>query len=133
MSSHKHCILVIDDAPMILRALGDILKTDYNVLIAKSGEQGIASAKKNMPDIILLDVMMPGMTGFEVIEALKADETTQNIPVIFITGDDSHESKEKGYQLGAVDYIEKPFVELIVKKRVEFNVQFLEMNRKLNE
>ena len=128
----KLCILAIDDSPMILRALGDILKADYNVLIAKSGEQGISSAQKNIPDIILLDVMMPGMSGFDVIEVLKADDITKDIPVIFITGDNSADSKEKGYQLGAVDYIEKPFVEIIVKKRMEFNARFIEMKRKLN-
>ena len=131
MSTEKRCILAIDDAPIVLRALGHILKEDYNVIVAKSGEQGIELAKKHNPSLILLDVMMPEMSGFDVIKLLKADNATKSIPIILTTGDDSTASREKGYVLGAADYIEKPFSEIVVKKRVEFNIQFVEMQRML--
>ena len=123
MSETKHRVLIIDDSQMMLGTLGNILKSEYSVLVAKSGEKGITSAKKNTPSLILLDVMMPEMSGFEVIEALKADEATKNIPVIFLTGDDTVESKEKGYELGAVDYIEKPFEADVVRQRVSQNIK----------
>lgn len=122
MAENKRCVLIIEDNPTMMKILGNILKEDYNVLAAKSGEKGIASAKKNSPDIILLDVTMPGMTGFDVIEVLKADDTTKNIPVIFLTGDDSIESKEKGYELGAVDYIEKPYIVNAIKASINSNI-----------
>ena len=115
----KPRLLIIDDTPMMLSTLGNILKDDFTILVAKDGEKGIASAKKNKPVIILLDIMMPGMTGFEVIETLKADEETKNIPVILLTGDGTDESKEKGYALGAADYIEKPFVADVVREKVK--------------
>lgn len=114
----RQCILIIEDDPMMLRALGNMLKVDYNILAAKDGERGISFAKRNSPDVILLDIMMPGMTGFDVIGVLKADDETKNIPVIFLTGDDSDISKEKGYKLGAADYIEKPFVANALKERI---------------
>ena len=123
----KQSILIIDDTPMVLRALGDMLKNDYNILIAKSGEQGFESAKKNKPSLILLDIMMPGMSGFETIETLQADEQTKNIPVIFVSGDVAAETKEKGYSLGAVDFIEKPFIEIAVKRRVGIIIEYFEL------
>ena len=123
----KHSILIIDDTPMVLRALGDMLKSDYNVLIAKSGEQGFESAKKNKPSLILLDIMMPGMSGFETMELLAADEQTKNIPVIFVSGDVAAETKEKGYRLGAVDFIEKPFIEIAIKRRIGMMIEYIDL------
>ena len=123
----KHSILIIDDTPMILRALGDILKSEYNILIAKSGEQGFESAKKNKPSLIILDIMMPGMSGFETMEILQADEHTKNIPVIFISGDVTIEAKEKGYGLGAFDFIDKPFIDIAIKRRVGLLIEYIEM------
>ena len=123
----KHSILIIDDTPMVLRALGDMLKNDYNILIAKSGEQGIESAKKNKPSLILLDIMMPGMSGFGTIEILQADEQTKNIPVILVSGDVSYETKEKGYRLGAIDFIEKPFIEIAIKRRAGLIIEYIDL------
>lgn len=120
-------ILLIDDTPAILHVLNNILKDDYGILVAKSGEQGIISAKKFLPDLILLDVLMPGLSGYEVLEMLKSDETTKSIPVVLISGMDSDEDELKGYELGAADYIKKPFVGAIVKYRVDFNMQFIFM------
>ena len=130
MSTEKHRILAIDDSPLLRRSFSDILGKDYILDVEYNGERGIESAKKNKPSIILLDIIMPGMSGFEVITVLKAEPLTKNIPVIFITGDDSTSSKEKGYMLGAVDYIEKPLTEIVVKKRVEFNLLLVEYERK---
>ena len=127
----KHSILIIDDTPMVLRALGDMLKNDYNILIAKSGEQGFESAKKNKPSLILLDIMMPGMSGFEAIEVLKADEQTKNIPVIFVSGDVSAETKEMAYKLGALDFFEKPFIEIAIKRRIGLITEYIELKRGL--
>ena len=125
----KHSVLIIDDTPMILRALGDMLKTKYSVLIAKSGEQGFESAKKNKPSLILLDIMMPGMSGFETMETLQADEQTKNIPVMFVSGDESAETKEQGYRLGAIDFIEKPFIEIAIMRRVGLIIEYMELLR----
>ena len=123
----KHSILIIDDTPMVLRALGDILKKEHNILVAKSGEQGFESAKKNNPSLILLDIMMPGMSGFETMEALQADMQTKNIPVIFVSGDVSAEAKERGYWLGAIDFIEKPFIEIAIKRRVGLVIEYIDL------
>ena len=125
----RQSILIIDDTPMIIRSLNGILKDDYDISVAKSGEQGIETAKKNMPDIILLDLMMPGMSGFDVIEALKSDDLTKGIRIVLITGSDSTDDEERGYALGAVDYIRKPFVDNIVRHRVKVNAEFVEMSR----
>ena len=127
----RHNILIVDDTPMMLRALGDILKDDYHVLIAKSGEQAIASAKKNRPSLILMDIMMPGMSGFEAVEQLKEDEETNDIPVVFVSGDVSASTKEAGYKLGAVDFIEKPFIEIAIKRRVGILVEYIDMKARL--
>ena len=126
----KHNILIIDDTPMVLRALGDMLKNEHNVLIAKSGEQGFESAKKNKPSLILLDIMMPGMSGFETMEVLQADEQTKNIPVIFVSGDVSAETKEKGYKLGAIDFFEKPFIEIAIKRRIGMIVEYINLKNR---
>ena len=128
----KHNILIVDDTPMMLRTLGDMLKVEYHILISKSGQQAIASAKKNKPSLILMDIMMPGMTGFEAMEILQEDEDTKNIPVIFVSGDVSRETKETAYKLGAVDFIEKPFIELAIKRRIGFIIEFLEMKSRLD-
>ena len=133
MSAEKHRILAIDDSPLLRRSFSDILGKDYILDVEYNGERGIQSAKENKPSIILLDIIMPGMSGFEVITVLKAEPSTKDIPVIFITGDDSTSSKEKGYQLGAVDYIEKPLTEIVVRKRVEFNLLLVEYKKRFGE
>ena len=130
MSTEKHRILAIDDSPLLRRSFSDILGKDYELDVEYNGERGIESAKENKPSLILLDIVMPGMSGFEVISILKAEPLTKDIPVIFITGDDSTASKEKGYQLGAADYIEKPLAEIVVKKRVEFNLRLSQYEKK---
>ena len=129
----KHSILIIDDTPMVLRALGEMLKNEYNILVAKTGEAGIASARKNKPSLILLDIMMPGMSGFDVIKIIKEDEEIKNIPVIFVSGDVSVQTKEQGYNLGAFDFFEKPFIEVAIKRRIGFMVRYLDLKNRFGE
>ena len=131
--SKKHSVLIIDDAPMMLRLLNNILKDEYEIMIAKCGDQGVEFAKKHMPDIILLDLMMPQISGFDVLASLKNDEATMSIPFLLITGSDSREDEERGYDLGAVDYIKKPFVDGIVKHRIKFNIEHAAMSHILRE
>ena len=130
----KDTILIVDDERANLLALNGILSQEYAVTLAKSGEQAIALAVEHKPDLILLDVLMPVMDGFEVMKALKASEETASTPVIFVTGLDSEADEEKGFQLGAVDYITKPFRPAIVKVRVATHmkiIRHIRMNEKL--
>lgn len=111
-------ILIIDDVPANIQVLAEALRGDYKLKVATSGAEGIAVALQSPPDLILLDVMMPGMGGFEVCRLLKANPATSRIPVIFVTARDTQEDEEKGLNLGAVDYISKPFHLPIVRARV---------------
>jgi CheY-like chemotaxis protein len=115
----KNTILVIDDSKENIFALTHILTPEHIVYAAKSGIVGLEIAQEQAPDIILLDIMMPDMDGYEVLAELKKGEKTRDIPVIFVTGLDSVDSEEKGLYLGAVDYISKPFSPAIVKLRVK--------------
>jgi len=121
----KQCVLAIDDTPMQLTALGRILSPLYDVKMAKSGEAGLKLAEEHNVDIILLDLVMEDMSGFDVLSHLKRSDKTKHIPVIFITGSDSSEDEEKGLALGAVDYIRKPFSEAVVKLRVAIHLQLI--------
>ena len=111
-------VLIIDDVPANIQVLAEALQSDYRVKVATSGPEGLAVAQKTPPDLILLDVMMPDMDGFEVCRALKADPLTSRIPIIFVTARDTKEDEETGLMLGAVDYISKPFHLPIVHARV---------------
>jgi diguanylate cyclase (GGDEF)-like protein len=130
--SNKPRILIVDDDKISLRLLVGLLKKDYIIEQAESGKQALEIIEKNLPDLILLDVMMPEMDGFQVIHKLKSKERTQNIPVIFITALHSFRSEEAGLSLGAVDYIKKPFIPSIVQARVR-NILTMVRHRKLLE
>ncbi|HED16865.1 MAG TPA: response regulator [Gammaproteobacteria bacterium] len=105
----KKVVLVVDDAPANIQVLSAILKQQYKVKAATSGEKALKIASSdNPPDIILLDILMPEMDGFEVCRQLKASGATRAIPVVFVTGADTAEDKEKGLALGAVDFLTKP-------------------------
>ena len=92
---------------------------EYKIFIETDGSMGIKSARKHKPDIILLDVMMPGMNGFEVLQKLKEDSITRSIPVIILTARDDRESKMKGAELSATDYIVKPFEVEGLKNKID--------------
>ena len=125
----KYNILIIDDEPNNIIALTEILETEYNVYALIESVEAVETIEADMPDVILLDVLMPEMDGYSVIEALKSSEKTRGIPVIFITGLDSAQAEEKGFTLGAADYISKPFHSAIVKMRVRNQINILEQFR----
>ena len=122
----KHSILIVDDENSNIMTLSHILNPDYAVMAAKNGANAIKAAQKHLPDVILLDIIMPDMDGYAVIAALKESEKTMNIPVIFITGLSDADDEEKGLNLGAVDYITKPFSPALVKIRVLNQIKLIE-------
>ncbi|MCP4024565.1 MAG: diguanylate cyclase, partial [Desulfobacteraceae bacterium] len=99
-----------------------LLKSNYKLVAARTGIQGLKLAKKNMPDLILLDIVMPEMDGYEVCKQLKSNDATKNIPIIFITALSEAMDEAKGFRLGAVDYITKPFTPVTVKARVKTHI-----------
>jgi diguanylate cyclase (GGDEF)-like protein len=119
----------VDDEKLNITALTHILSSKYTIYAAKDGLDAIETAKELLPDIILLDIIMPGMDGYEVITALKSAEETRHIPVIFITALNSPEDEEKGLALAAADYIIKPFSPAIVKLRIRNQIQMLNQLR----
>ncbi|MDR0331339.1 MAG: diguanylate cyclase [Chitinispirillales bacterium] len=125
----KLSILIVDDERSNIDVLSHILKEKYKLYIAKNGEGAIKIARENVPDLILLDVIMPNMDGFEVIRELKKSDHTSKIPVIFITGQDSKEDEVKGLNEGAVDYITKPFHSTIVEARIRIHMQIIDQMR----
>ncbi|MCK9388879.1 MAG: EAL domain-containing protein [Sulfuritalea sp.] len=117
-------ILLVDDDPCNLETLGGLLRPHYDVLAAPSGERALQiAAGVPKPDLILLDVLMPGMDGYDVLTCLRDNPATRDIPVIFVTGLDSTEDEEKGLELGAVDYIAKPYHPPIVLARVRTQLE----------
>jgi putative two-component system response regulator len=122
--SKSATILIVDDLPQNLSILGELLQGDYRVRAVNSGERALRAARSDpRPDLILLDVMMPVMDGREVLRQLLGDESTRDIPVIFITAMSASEDEEMGLQLGAVDYITKPFNPAIVRARVRTQLE----------
>ena len=120
----NNTIMIVDDQTLNLHLLKDVLK-EYTVILAKDGEQALKILKEdNLPDLILLDILMPGMSGFEIIKIIKHSDRTRDIPVIFITGLNSAEDEEEGLNLGAMDYIVKPFNPAIVRARVRNTLRF---------
>ncbi len=119
MNKEKPVVLVVDDASDNIAIVKSILGDTFRVKAALSGDVALKIARSaNKPDIILLDVMMPVMDGYEVCKALKASADTVHIPVIFLTAKSGQDEEKKGLELGAVDYITKPFCSVIVKARV---------------
>jgi len=116
-------LLIVDDEKMNLISLAHFLKQDYEIIVASSGEAAISEAEEQLPDMVLLDIVMPDMTGFDVVIKLKSSSKTMGIPVIFITGLNNVEDEEKGLTLGAVDYITKPFNQNLVKARIKTHLK----------
>ncbi|MDX1513805.1 MAG: response regulator [Gammaproteobacteria bacterium] len=120
----KPLILIVDDVPTNIKMLGKSLQDEYDVVAATSGEDCLRQVvREPRPDLILLDVMMPGMDGFEVCRQIKADERSADIPVIFLTSMDDQVNEEEGLKAGAVDYITKPFRLAIVKARINIHLE----------
>jgi putative two-component system response regulator len=131
MSSSRHLVLIVDDNPTNIDLLVNTLKQQYRLGIAKNGPKALEYAAKQKPDIVLLDIMMPEMNGYEVCSRLKANPETASIPVIFITALNQTINKTKGFELGAVDYITKPFHATEVNARVRTHLSLVEMRRQL--
>lgn len=118
----KSTILVVDDRQENIEVVANILGGEYSIKVAKSGAKAIEIAANYDIDLILLDIVMPQMDGYEVCKILKSEEKTKNIPIIFVTGNDSQEDEEFGFELGAVDYITKPYKPTIIKVRVKTHI-----------
>jgi len=127
----KNRILIVDDDTSALIELASILKQDYKIYTVKDGASALEKAEESIPDLILLDVVMPDMDGFEVLDKLQNNEKTKDIPVIFITGSTGSDSEIKGLTAGAVDYVHKPLDEMLVKLRVRHQIQLLNQFRKI--
>jgi len=112
-------LLVVDDQRINILVLNELFRNDCEVFMATNGEQALQICRAQLPDLVLLDVQMDGIDGFEVCRRLKADAETRNIPVIFITGQGGEADEVRGLQLGAVDFIAKPINPVIVRARVQ--------------
>jgi putative two-component system response regulator len=122
--NNKAIILIVDDTPDNLLLLSDILKPSYSVKVANSGEKALEYLRtKTKPELILLDIMMPGLSGYEVIEQIKDDATLRDIPVIFLTANESMKDEQKGFTLGAADYITKPISAPILHARIKTQLE----------
>lgn len=127
-------ILIVDDIPENLQVLGSIFAAkNANLIVAQDGETAISNAKEEIPDIILLDIAMPGTNGFDVCRALKDDPTTRDIPIIFVTAKTSTEDLQKGFEMGAVDYVTKPFNPSELLMRVSNHLELSKSKKELEK
>lgn len=129
----KYVVLVVDDLPQNLDVMKGILLPDYDLRLTTKPKAVMSIAETIQPDIILLDVMMPEVNGYQVCQQLKANPKTQNIPVIFVSAMTDIKDEQKGFELGAVDYIAKPVAEAIVKARVRTHLQLSNQLRAAEE
>jgi len=127
----KNKLLIVDDDTTTLMELIGILKQHYVISTAKNGMSALENIDRTLPDLILLDLIMPGMSGFDVMTKLNQSEQTENIPVILISGAIDIDDERKGLTLGAIDYIRKPFDEVIVKQRVDYHIGVINLIREL--
>ncbi|MBO9643029.1 MULTISPECIES: HD-GYP domain-containing protein [Pseudacidovorax] len=120
-------VLVVDDEPLNLQVVRSMLHTDYRLVFAKDGRSALALASAAAPDLVLLDVMMPGMTGYEVCRELKSQELTRYVPVIFATALADEANEELGLACGAVDYVAKPLNAGILRARIRTHLSLVRM------
>ena len=124
-------VLIVDDVPANIHTLSVLLKDICQIKIANNGETALEVARQSMPDLILLDVLMPGLDGIATCKLLKENPSTYPIPVIFITGKDSAEDEAIGFEVGAVDYIVKPFNPTVVRARVKTHLKLQQLTNSL--
>ena len=129
----KPKILVVDDEKMNIELLHHSLKDLYTVIAVKEGAIAFDVAKRERPDLILLDIVMPGMDGYEICKALKNDPDTKDIAIIFVTGKDALEDELIGLNLGAIDYFRKPFSTALVRARIKNQIELIKKTRQLEE
>ena len=128
MENLKHSVLIVDDQRIAVMEISNALRPDCTIYAAGNGPDALAAAEEHQPDVILLDIKMENMDGFEIITVLKKSEKTKEIPVIFVTGRTDAESEEKAFALGAADYIRKSFSPSVLKLRVLHQIKLSEMN-----
>jgi diguanylate cyclase (GGDEF)-like protein len=128
-TTRKNTLLIVDDDNSSLMMLSHILEKEYTIRVAPDGASAIRIAEKYVPDLILLDIIMPEMDGYQVFKELYNSEKTTHIPVIFITGLNNNNDEKKGLEMGAVDYISKPFDDTIVKLRVHHQIRIVNQLR----
>ena len=133
MGKKQPVVLVVDDVADNLALARALLRNQYDVKLAASGEQALTMVHSDPPDLILLDIMMPGLDGYETCSRLKADERFRRIPVIFLTAKAEIEDEERGFSLGAVDYITKPLNPSLLLARVHTHLQLKQTQDALNE
>ena len=121
----KRTILIVDDSKLNIVTARDVLKDDYLLFEAQSAKEAFEILERKIPDLILLDIVMPEMDGYEMIKKLKASRRFRKIPVIFLTAETDPESEVKGFDLGAVDFIVKPFIAPVMKRRVKTQLELL--------
>lgn len=126
MQSMQQTILTVDDEPANLRVLKEILKDNYRLVFAKSGADALRVVDQQRPDLILLDIMMPDMTGFEVCQTLKNDPIFAAIPIIFVTALNDEQDEAQGFAIGGVDYITKPVSPAVVEARVRTHLSLVQ-------
>ncbi|MCB0176564.1 MAG: response regulator, partial [Anaerolineae bacterium] len=134
MERKEQTILIIDDQPTNLRVMAEYLEMDgFELMVAQNGEDGLAIARAGQPDIILLDVMMPGIDGFETCRRLQQDDRTRDIPIIFMTALADVDHKVKGFEAGAVDYVTKPIQQAEVLARINTHLRLRELTRQIQQ
>jgi diguanylate cyclase (GGDEF)-like protein len=126
-------ILIVDDDPASIELIAHLFRGQYEILFALSGEKALEIAAEAKPDLILLDIMLPGMDGFSTCARLKADPLTSTIPVLFITGRDDTAAETRGLELGAMDYITKPISPVVLKARVRNQIELKQARDRLAE
>jgi len=125
-------LLIVDDQVENLQLLVDIFSGEgHEILAARNGEEGLKVAQEEHPDLILLDINMPQLNGYEVCEKLKESETTKDITIIFLSASNSSVDEVHGLRLGAVDFISKPFVIEVVKQRVKIHIELKQLKEQL--
>src|SRR5690606_38204424 len=126
-TSPRATLLLIDDEPANLQMRRHTLQQDYRLLFSDDGAKALELAQRDLPDLILLDIMMPQMSGYEVCRALKADIKTRHIPIVFVTALSQPHDEQMGLDMGAVDYISKPFNPAILKARIRNHLSLVQM------
>lgn len=126
-------ILVVDDEPINIQLISSALKNEYHILTAMDGHAAIGQMKEHKPDLILLDVMMPDLSGFEVCGIIKSDASFADIPVIFLTALDTQDGELRGLEIGGIDYLTKPVNFALLKQRVHNHMALQERNELVKE
>ncbi|MDR2590423.1 MAG: response regulator [Oscillospiraceae bacterium] len=129
MQEQKNSILIVEDSDLNIIILSDILGSDYILHTALDGVEGLAKAKEERPDLILLDIVLPKMDGYEVLKALKDSQETKEIPVVIVTSLNEVDDERRGLQLGAADFINKPYDPITVRLRVDIQMRMIEQLR----